>query len=310
MIAIFDKRLFSRRQGFGSESQAPVFIVGMPRSGTTLIEQVLASHPRVFGAGELDQISHLVNAISAEISGAPPYPDSAADLDALTACRLGESYVSYIGRLSDGSDRVTDKMPGNFMHLGFIALLLPGARIIHSKRSPIDTCLSCYFQHFTQPMPFAGDLTNLGTYYQGYERIMTHWRNVLPLPMLEVDYEEMVGDHETMCRRIVEFSGLEWDEACLQFHKTERTVKTASTWQVRQPLYTTSVARWRHYEAFLGPLKKALGESPPKGRAGAGAEGAEGRQAGEGGRKGEEEGSEESQEKISRLGTATKLRAA
>lgn len=270
LIVIFTKALFARRQGFGSESALPVFIVGMPRSGTTLIEQVLASHPRVFGAGELDQISHLVNAISAEISGAPPYPESAAELDALTACRLGESYVNYIRRLSGGGfARVTDKMPANFTHLGFIALLLPGARVIHATRDPLDTCLSCYFQHFTAPMPFANKLASLGRYYRGYERLMAHWRQVLPLPMLEVPYEEMVDDHEAMCRKIVEFCGLEWDPVCLQFHKTERTVKTASTWQVRQPLYSTSVARWRHYEAFLAPLKEALGESYPGASGGA-----------------------------------------
>jgi len=260
MMKVFNEQLFSRRRGFGSESEVPVFIVGMPRSGTTLIEQVLASHPQVFGAGELDQIAHLINAIPAEISGAPGYPNFANDLDAVTACRLGESYVSYVKRLSGGEARVTDKMPANFMHLGFIALLAPRARIIHATRNPLDTCLSCYFQHFTQPMPFATKLANLGQYYRAYEALMAHWRRVLPLRMIEVPYEDMVGDHDNMCRKIVEFSGLEWDDACLQFHKTKRSVKTASTWQVRQPLYSTSVARWHKYDAFLEPLKRTLGD--------------------------------------------------
>ena len=259
LIRICNKQLFARRQGLGSETGAPVFIVGMPRSGTTLIEQVLASHPDVFGAGELDNMSHLINAIPAEVSGAPSYPECASELDAVTACRLGDSYASYVGRLSGGSRRVTDKMPANFMHLGFIALLLPRARVIHAMREPMDSCLSCYFQHFTAPMPFATDLTNLGHYYQAYELMMSHWHRVLPLPILDVPYEDMVADHEATCRKIVDFCGLEWDDACLQFHKTERTVKTASTWQVRQPLYSTSVARWRHYEKFLDPLKQALG---------------------------------------------------
>ncbi len=258
---VFTKQLFARRQGFGSDSKRPIFIVGMPRSGTTLTEQVLASHPDVFGAGELDQISHLVNAIAAEISGSAAYPECAADLDAMTACRLGESYISYIRRLSDDSPRVTDKMPGNFMHLGFLALMLPNARIIHCRRQPMDSCLSCYFQHFTNPMPFSTAQESLAGYYRGYERIMTHWAEVLPNPFLDVAYEDMVADHEGTCRKILDFCGLQWDDSCLQFHKTERNVKTASTWQVRQPLYNTSVARWRHFEKHLEPLKKALGDA-------------------------------------------------
>jgi len=267
LTSVFTKQFFMRRQGLGSESTRPVFIVGMPRSGTTLTEQVLASHAEVFGAGELDQVNRLVNAVSAEVSGSAGYPEIAGELDAVTACRLGESYVSYITRLSGGVRRVTDKMPGNFMHLGFIALMLPRARIIHCRRNPMDSCLSCYFQHFTSPMPFASSLEGLGAYYQAYERIMAHWHRALPLPILDVAYEDMVADHEGTCRRIVEFCGLEWDDACLQSHKTKRTVKTASTWQVRQPLYTTSVERWRRYGGHLEPLKKALGphfkETPP-----------------------------------------------
>lgn len=259
--SVFTKQLFARRQGFGSDSKRPIIIVGMPRSGTTLTEQVIASHPDVFGAGELDQISHLVNAIAAEISGSAAYPECANDLDAMTACRLGESYVSYIRRLSDNSPRVTDKMPGNFMHLGFISLLLPNARIIHCRRQPMDSCLSCYFQHFTNPMPFSTSQENLAGYYRGYERIMDHWGEVLPSPILDVAYEDMVTDHETMCRTIIDFCGLEWDDACLQFHKTERTVKTASTWQVRQPLYNSSVGRWRNYEKHMEPLANALGDA-------------------------------------------------
>ena len=261
LATIFSRQMFARRQGFGSDSDRPIFIVGMPRSGTTLTEQILSSHPQVFGAGELEQISHLVNAMTAEISGGPPYPESASDLDAMTACRLGESYVTYIRRLGDDAKRVTDKMPANFMHLGFIALLLPHARIVHCRRQPMDTLLSCYFQHFTVPMPYTNTLQGLGSYYRAYEAIMRHWHNVLPLDILDVQYEEMVSDHESVCRRLVEFAGLEWDDACLQFHASERTVKTASSWQVRQPLYNSSVSRWRHYEKFLEPLKEALGDA-------------------------------------------------
>ena len=261
LIEVFSANFFARREGFGSESHRPIFIVGMPRSGTTLTEQILASHSQVFGAGELEQVGQLVNAISAEISGAAGYPDSANDLDAMTACRLGETYVSYIKRLSNDSPFVTDKMPGNFVHVGFISLFMPNARIIHCQRQPMDSCLSCYIQHFTSPMPFSVALESLGKYYQGYERLMRHWNKVLPDKILNIDYEDTVANHEDVVRRIVEFCGLEWEDACLQFHETDRPVKTASTWQVRQPLYNTSVARWKNYEKQLQPLRDALGES-------------------------------------------------
>jgi tetratricopeptide (TPR) repeat protein len=261
LIDIFNPNFFARREGFGSESQRPIFIVGMPRSGTTLMEQVIASHSKVFGAGELEQVGQLVNAISAEISGSAGYPDNAADLDAMTACRLGETYATYVKRLSDDSPHVTDKMPGNFMHLGFISLFLPKARIIHCQRQPMDSCLSCFFQHFTSPMPFSVSLQALGKYYQGYEKLMAHWNKVLPTPILNVNYEDMVADHEGTTRKILEFCDLEWEDACIKSHETTRTVKTASTWQVRQPLYSTSVERWKHFEAHLQPLKDALGPS-------------------------------------------------
>ncbi|MEK9679959.1 MAG: sulfotransferase, partial [Rhodospirillaceae bacterium] len=142
-----------------------------------------------------------------------------------------------------------------------IAMLLPGAKIIHCRRQPMDSCLSCYTQHFTSPLPFATKLENLGNYYRGYEQIMAHWHDVLPLDILDVAYEGMFGDHEAKAREILEFCGLEWDEACLQFHLTERTVKTASIWQVRQPLYSSSVGRWRRYEGHLAPFKEALGDA-------------------------------------------------
>lgn len=261
MISVFSKNFFGRRQGFGCDSQTPIFILGMPRSGTTLLEQVLATHPKVYGAGELDQISNLVNAISAECPGAASYPECANDLDAMTACRLGDSYSNYVRRLGGGAQFVTDKMPGNFMHIGFISLFLPNAKIIHSRRNPLDTCLSCYFQHFTNPMPFSMSLESLGHYYRGYQRLMAHWEKVLPGKILTVDYEDMVQKHEETVRKVISFCGLDWDPKCLQFHETERAVKTASTWQVRQPLYQTSVGRWKHYEHQLEPLIKMLGST-------------------------------------------------
>jgi tetratricopeptide (TPR) repeat protein len=259
LIATFTADFIASREGFGSESDLPIFVVGMPRSGTTLVEQTLASHPAVHGAGELSHLGRIVLSLPAALDRLGDYPECVAHLDAVTACRLAEEYLTELRHLGQGKRRVVDKMPGNFLHLGVIALLLPRARVIHCRRDPLDTCLSCYSQRFTGGMPFTKDLAVLGRYFRDYERLMAHWRRVLPLSLLDVRYEDMVADHESMSRIIVDFSGLEWNDACLAFHTTERQVKTASSWQVRQPIYTHSVERWRRYEAFLGPLQEALG---------------------------------------------------
>ncbi len=261
MIATFNQEFFPGRKGFGSESTLPVFVLGMPRSGTTLVEQTLASHPNIFGAGELNNIGQLISALPQIQGKLAGYPECATLIDAITSCQLGEEYITYLRTVGDKAERVTDKMPGNFINLGFISILLPNARIIHCHREPLDTCLSCYFQHFAMVMPFSRDLSFLGSYYHDYKRIMEHWHKVLPKSILDVRYEDMVADHEGMSRKIVEFVGLEWDDACIDFHKTERPVKTASNWQVRQPVYTTSVARWRNYDKFIDPLRKALGDA-------------------------------------------------
>jgi tetratricopeptide (TPR) repeat protein len=261
MMAIFNKEFFAGRRGFGSESTLPVFVLGMPRSGTTLVEQTLASHPEVYGAGELNNIGQIIGALQAVQGRMAAYPECATLIDAVTACQLGEEYVNYLRSVGGTARRVTDKMPGNFINLGFIALLLPNVKIIHCHREPLDTCLSCYFQHFAMVMPFSRDLTFLGSYYRDYTRIMKHWHQVLPQKIFDVRYEDMVADHEGMSRKLIDFIGLEWDEACLNFYKTERTVKTASNWQVRQPVYTSSMARWKHYEKFIGPLREALGDA-------------------------------------------------
>lgn len=262
VMATFNQEFFANRKGMGSESDLPVFILGMPRSGTTLVEQTLASHPLVFGAGELSNIGQLVASLPERQGKLASYPDSATLIDAITACQLGEEYVAYLKSVSEGTAiRVTDKMPGNFMNIGFIAIILANAKIIHCQRHPLDTCLSNYFQHFTQVLPFSRNLADLGSYYRDYLKIMEHWHTVSPLPILDVPYEEMANNHEEMSKKIIEFVGLEWDEACLNFHKTKRPVKTASNWQVRQPVYTSSVARWKNYDAFIQPLKDALGDA-------------------------------------------------
>jgi len=236
----------------------PLFIVGMPRSGTTLVEQILASHPKVFGAGERPDITWYTQRLPAMLGDRAPYPECVADVDRATLDTLAERYHEAMRRLAPAADRVTDKMPHNFLHLGLIALLLPGSRVIHMMRDARDTCLSCYFQEFAGDHPYTQDLGDLGFFYREYERLMAHWREVLPIPMLDVRYEDLVADQEAQSRRVVEFAGLEWDDRCLRFHETDRTVVTASHAQVRRPMYRDSLARWRRYEAHLGPLLAAL----------------------------------------------------
>ncbi|MFC1840026.1 sulfotransferase [Thermodesulfobacteriota bacterium] len=261
MMAAFSQEFFLGRKGFGSESTLPVFILGMPRSGTTLVEQTLASHSKIFGAGELNNIGQIAALLPEKQGKLAGYPECATLIDAISSCQLGEEYLSYLRLVGGKAERVTDKMPGNFINLGLIATILPNAKIIHCHREPLDTSLSCYFQHFAMVMPFSRDLSFLGNYYRDYYRIMQHWHKVLPMPVLDVRYEDMVADHEGMTRKILDFIEMEWDDACLKFHKTDRSVKTASNWQVRQPVYTSSVARWRNYEKHIDPLWDALGEA-------------------------------------------------
>ena len=239
-------------------SDRPVFIVGMPRSGTSLVEQILASHPRIFGAGELNDINQYANGMQARLGAVTPYPACLGWVTQTVLDSLAQQYLDRLLTMEKTAARVTDKMPHNFLHLGMIAMLFPSARIIHTMRDPMDTCLSIYFQQFNELHPYAHNLSDLGYYYRSYEKLMTHWRSVLDLPLLEVRYEELVADPDTWIPRLVEFCGVEWDERCLQFHKTKRAVNTPSTEQVREPMYSRSVGRWRHYETQLEPLRIAL----------------------------------------------------
>ena len=256
---VYTPALIERKREIGSESEIPVFILGMPRSGTTLTEQILASHPSVAGAGELRAMAHAVQALPNIVGSGRPYPDCAADLNADSAQKITQAYLEQLREASSDAARITDKLPNNFQRIGFIHLIFPRARIIHCRRDPLDTCLSCYFQNFSEGQFFSYDLANLGRYYRLYEDLMQHWHEVLPGRILDVEYESLVQDLEGQSRRIVEHCGLEWDDRCLDFHKTERKITTSSYHQVRQPLYTSSVGRWRRYEAHLGPLKEALG---------------------------------------------------
>ena len=260
LAAIFDESLFARLSGAGHPSETPVFIVGMPRSGTTLVEQVLASHPSVHGAGELDEVGRVAGVIPVMNPDRIPFPSGVAQLGRADCEELGRLYVGRVRAMEPGADRITDKLPGNFHYVGLIHLMLPAARIIHCRRNALDTCLSCYATQFGWRGSY--DLNEVGRYYRAYSRLMDHWQRVLPdARMLEVTYEDVVGDLEGQARRLVEHCGLEWTDACLAFHRTERRVHTASMGQVRRPLYGSSVGRWRRYEKHLGPLLEALGDA-------------------------------------------------
>ena len=259
-IALFTPEFFAERGETGAPSERPVFIVGMPRSGTTLVEQILASHHAVFGAGELDAIEAITYRLSSAGRADAAYPDTVAGLDAAACRRLGDAYLERLATLDANAARVTDKMPANFRHLGLIALLLPGARIVHCQRDPLDVCLSCYVQNFTRGNEFSNDLGDIAVTYRAYRRLIDHWRRVLPVPMLDVRYEELVDDQAAVSRRIVDFVDLEWDPACLEFHANRRAVQTSSALQVRRPIYRDSIERWRVYQAELQPLIEALGD--------------------------------------------------
>ena len=258
LIETFDAKFFSERRDFGLEADTPVFILGMPRSGTTLVEQILCSHPQVHGAGELTRLYELFVGLRERLGMPDRVPQVVRFADRAVAEEVAGEYLAYL-RGFDGEARyITDKMPFNFRALGFIALLFPKARIIHCRRDPLDVCLSCYFARFKDQLDFSFNLVEIGRYYQDYERLMAHWLTVVPNPMVEIQYEDLIVDQEGQTRRILDFCRLEWDDRCLDFHKTNRPVLTASNWQIRQPIYRSSIGRWRNYREFLQPLFASL----------------------------------------------------
>lgn len=248
-----------------TDSEVPVFIIGMPRSGTSLVEQILSSHNSVFGAGELTDIEHMAGTLSTQniYSGDNEFPKGLTGIDAALLDRYAFSYLDKLNKLSDDAQRVTDKMPHNFRYLGLIQMLFPNARIVHCQRDPVDTCLSIFFQQFSGAHAYAQDLTALGDYYCQYRRLMDFWEDVLSLPVLDVSYEDVVRDKDTMIRKLIDFCDLPWDKDCLNFHTSKRVVNTPSYDQVRRPIYRQSVERWRHYENHLEALFKALGPYTP-----------------------------------------------
>jgi len=253
-IAAFLPEVMGKLTRAFNRSERPVFIVGMPRSGTTLVEQIVAGHSEVFGAGELRFLPDLVHSLPSTV-----YPVDIETITREVLDGLAKQYLDRLDELDQIATRVTDKMPRNFLDLGLIALLFPGARIIHCIRDPLDTCLSIFFQDFTSTHDYSSDLASIGYYYKEYQRLMLHWQTVIDIPIFEVRYEELVDQQEQISREMIEFCGLSWDAHCLEFHQQKRTVATASYDQVRRPIYRSSLARWKNYETYLEPLKEALG---------------------------------------------------
>jgi len=255
---VFDAGLLARNAGRGDPDPAPIFIVGLPRSGSTLIEQILASHSQVDATHELPEVGRLIQQINREQTGKVAYPEAVRDFDADAWAKLGREYLNATRRYRHGAPHFMDKNPNNFASIGLISLALPNARIINARRHPLDTCLSCYKQLFARGQPFTYDLVEIAEYYLEYDRMMAHWHAVLPGRVLDVLYEDVVADLEGQVRRMLEFCGLPWEDACLRFHETERAIRTASSEQVRRPIYDSSIGIWRHYERELAPLIDVL----------------------------------------------------
>jgi tetratricopeptide (TPR) repeat protein len=257
VIAAHPPGFFDRVSGFGVESERPVFIFGLPRSGTTLVEQILASHARVFGAGELKLVRDALRSLP-RVMGRNEDPLACLpDLDPFATRQLAQGYLDGLDALDTRADRVTDKMPENFQSLGLIAALFPKATLIHCRRDLRDVALSCWTTNFRN-LPWSFDRDAIAHYFGQYTRLMEHWQRVLPVAWLDVDYEALVADFEGVSRRIVAWCGLQWEPNCLTFHETRRPVRTASAGQVRRPLYAHSVGRWRHYARELGPWFERL----------------------------------------------------
>lgn len=259
LMEVFNQDFLARPFAFASESRSPLFIVGMPRSGTTLLASILSNHPAVALAGELTTLAELTSRLPAWTGTGAPYPQAARHLTPDVAARLTADYEKRLRRDTEpGARHVIDKNPLNFRELGLITMLFPQARILHCVRDPLDTCLSNYFQRFPLFMDYSFDLRNIAHFYTEYVRLMAHWRTVPNLKWMEIRYEEMVLNTEATARQALDFLGLEWDARCLAPHTNPYAVETAGHWQVRQPIYRHSLARWRHYEPHLAPLRERL----------------------------------------------------
>ncbi len=258
-IEVFSKDFLAERRGVGCQSNAPILIVGLPRSGSTLIEQILASHPDVEGTHELPDLGRVARSIGLQREDRKTYPRVISFLDDDEFAALGEEYLRRTERHRETDlPRFTDKLPNNFAHVGFLSLILPNAKVINARRHPLDSCLGSFKQMFARGQPFTYDQFELAEFYLQYQRLMDHWHEVLPGTVLDVQYEEVVDDLETQVRRILEHCDLSWNDACLRFYENERAVKTASSEQVRKPIYASSKHLWRRYEEHLGPMIEVL----------------------------------------------------
>ena len=260
-IATFTKDFFASRTNFGRSEKMPIFILGMPRSGTSLVETILASHSLVCGAGELDWFDQLASALPniADKGNKTAYPECVTNVDENTISKLGEKYIDYLTMLSHDAPYVINKLPANFQRLGMIRLLFPNAKVIHCKRNPMDTCLSIYSKLFPGNLPWSYNLQKLGEYYSEYDRLMQHWHTVIPGNyILDIQYEDLINNQKTITRDLLNFIGLPWEDSCLEYYKNKRGVRTASSQQVKQPLYNSSVERWKNYEKQLTPLMETI----------------------------------------------------
>lgn len=258
IISAFPKEYFDQRRNVGYNDKTPIFILGMPRSGTSLVEQILSSHPMIYGAGELTDIADLTKSICIDHSS-NQFPLCINDVSNAKLKELGKAYASNLRRFSNECEYITDKMPHNFLYIGFIKTILPDAKIIHCIRDPMDNCLSLFKNYFeVSTHDYSYDMKTLGEYYNIYTRIMEYWQNIFHDEIYELSYEQLVYDQERETRKLLKYCNLPWDDSCLNFHKTKRTVSTASKEQVRRELYNDSVKLWKNYEVELSPLRKAL----------------------------------------------------
>ncbi len=258
IIEIIDKAFIDKHHGLGNSDDSPILIVGLPRSGSTLIEQILASHSQVDGTHELGDLPQVVKRIRRFSRKQVSFPGNLLDLSPEHWTKIGQDYIDSTQRFRAGAPYFIDKNPNNFIFVGLLRIALPGAKIINATRHPLDSCFGTYKQLFASGQPFSYELTELGEYYVQYQRLMEHWNKVTPGFTLDVRYEDVVGDLESQVRRILDFCNLPFEENCLRFHETERAVKTASSEQVRQPIYSSSVNLWRNYEGHLGELIEVL----------------------------------------------------
>ncbi len=253
LINVYSERFFEGKRQFGSDSLLPVFILGMPRSGTTLVEQILSSHALVHGAGELGAMRSVNVSIAMQLKNGSTFPECMSLIDADIADKYSARYLQELALNRPTAERITDKLTENFLRIGLIKTLFPDARVIHCQRNPLDNCISVFF-HFFIGFECSFELTELGQYYLDYRRLMSHWQTLFPGEIFTVQYEDLVTDQEAVSKQLVDYIGLDWDEKCLDFHNNERAVLTASNIQVRKPMYRDAINRWKRYEKHIQPL--------------------------------------------------------